>query len=104
MTLSVEWGRLSEALRVSRGLASLFSDDRGHRDGSLGELLAGALTKMPHVIMPRNREMALGPEGTLQLPRSSPIQAMYAYKLPGQKWRYFKDMLVSLPQAIRLLG
>lgn len=63
----------------------MLSDGRGQEDGSFSELLASSLTRMPHFIMPKSREMALGPEGALQIPRRSPTQDKCAYKPSGQK-------------------
>lgn len=43
--------------------------------------------------MPGSREIALGPEGALQLMRRSPTQDMCAYKLPGRNEDILKGHL-----------
>lgn len=102
MNPSVEWGHLSEAIEVSRGLTSWFLDGRGHEDGSLSDLCTSSPTSMPHLIMPGTREMALGPAGALQLQRRLPTPDMCAYKPPGAEMKIFeRDICVS--QSIRLL-
>lgn len=48
---------------------------------------------MPHFIMPGSREIALGPEGALQLMRRSPTQDMCAHKLPDRNEDILKGHL-----------
>lgn len=47
--------------------------------------------------MPGSREIALGPEGALQLMRRSPTQDMCAYKLPGRNEDMLKGYLCPPP-------